>query len=252
MFQHMVLWFPRQFTALAWYTPSMTDREQTPTSPTGTVWPLAPLHAAIPLPLFVSAEGIEITQSGGRLTVVHNLIRFLCAAETCLMLLALLLMLSFPWIDHWVGSYHNIPRPALLPSLISSYQSGFWVFAIVLLYFVSLWSFFTLFFNRGVVTMNHVTKTVKAGGRVRSFDQMAFVQINKMQPDALRVRYAVEILWKEDTQKPLWYRAVMWIGTKSSPLGAFKQEANAEKIAAAVAEFANVPVEHRTSGKNSV
>ncbi|MGI4787552.1 MAG: hypothetical protein ACRYFS_01735 [Janthinobacterium lividum] len=186
------------------------------------------------------------------MTVVNTLIRFVYVAQTCLMLFALLLMLSFPWIDNWVVPYHNIPRTALLPSVISSYQSGFWIFALVLLISILYWSFFTLGFNRGIVTMNHTNETVKANGRVRSFEHMMCVQIHNLQVNAPRLQYVVEILWKEDPHKPYWYKAVMRIGAKSSILGKFMQEVNAEKIAAAVAEFTGVPVQHRTTAKNSV
>ena len=226
----------------------MADPTPLPRLPPETVWPPAPLHIAVPPPLFVSAEGVEVTQNGDRLVVLNKPIRFAHVFLNYFLLLDLLLIQFIPWINYWLAS-PGIPRPILHSSIISYYHSGVWAFTTVmlLLTFALSWLFPTLLFNRGVITMIHLDEIVKVGGRVRSFKQMTFVQINRMQSKATgQYYYVVEILWDEVTHKPFWYRVAMRIGTKSSILGRFREEGNAKKIAAIVAEFAGVLVQHRT------
>ena len=235
----------------------MTDREQKLTPPTGIVWPPAPLHVAVPPPLFMSAEGIKVTQSGGRLVVLNKLIRFVCAAQTCLMLLALLLMLSFPWIDQWVVPYHNIPRPALLPSMISSYQSGYIIYLEMLLEIIALWCLFVFYLSLGNVVLDQVNETVKANGKLRPISKIQAIRITCGQRNILGQRYTVKLIWNSCGTIPSWQKALVGQDAsttlaRTSILGSFRQEANAEKIAGMIAEFAGASVQHRTSGKNSV
>ncbi len=241
------------FPALAWYTPAMPDPSPLPIPPPETIWPPAPLHNTVPPPLFVSAEGVEVTQSGGRLIAVNKLMKLGLVVELCVLSSSA----SSPWITFWTSPFHRHIFSAWLPYVLWSYRNNWPLSVFMLSLIVGVWYLFAFWFNAFGIVMDANSKIVKANGKLRPVNKIQAIRITCGQGNILGQRYTVKLIWNSCGTIPSWQKALVGQDAstsiaRTSILGSFRQEANAEKIADAIAEFANVPIQHRTRAKNSV
>jgi hypothetical protein len=227
----------------AWYTPGMDDRKHNPTPPLESMWPPAPLHDAR-TPLSFRVEGVELTQSDGRLIVINHCLRRLVVLQTCLPQL----FWWVPFFAYWIGPFHHPTWRAMLPVAIGICQKTY--IGDILLFFVVI-VFYMIFVAAGTlsgIVLNQRDGTAKANGRTRSLNALESVKTIK-QPGPFGRGYQVQLLWNNNQTLPRWKRVLFSMGPKTTFGGIFRQEANAEKVAEAVAEFAGVSVQHRTSEK---
>ena len=208
------------------------------------VWPPAPLRDEPP-PLFLRVEGMQLTRSGDRLVFLNMSIRRFFLAESCLLSCSLLL----PWISFWTSPLYHATLPSLLFYLTSNHLLP-WESLFILFVCALIWCLFTFFGNLRGATFDTAEQSVKAGGRrARPMSKIEAIQIKPMPNTFLGRRYVVSLLWSSDDPTPRWQKALTnTLGNKCF-LGAFRQEANAEKVAAMVAEFAVVLVQQTASEK---
>ena len=245
VFQHMVLDLS---DALPWYTSPMTDPVPLPTPPPETIWPPAPLRDEPPPSLFLRAEEMELTQSGHRLIVVNKLVRRAIPLEICLFTAFFLL----PFFLYWINPFHHV-RPPLVPYVISSYREILPVYLIMFVFMVCAWRAFYVDSSLGVITLNKLDRIVKANSRDYSLSELEAVRVTQIWT-AAGLTVKISCVWSGSNPVPPWPKALTWVATEvnTSLLGTLRQKENADKLAAAIAEFAGVPVQQRIRGKNSV
>lgn len=226
----------------------MTDPTLPPIPQTATVWPPAPVHNAVPPSLFVSAEGVEITQSGRRLVVVNKFTRRFLLLESCVLSCSFL----SPWITFWTSRFHRHVLSGLLPYVVWSYQIGYPIYSIALLILFGVWCLGYFYLSLSGIILDKSNKTIRANGKVNPLSKIEAVRITSGQPDVLGRNFVVRLVWNCGRPIPWWRMPLVKTEVNTTFLGALRQEANAEKIAEAVAEFTGVPVQHRTIAENSV
>lgn len=217
----------------------MTD--PVPTPPASTVWPPAPLGDE-QAPLSFQVDGIELTQSGGRLSVVNHFVRRVFIVQMCVFSLSLL----SPFYSYWTSPFHHATWRAMLPAVMATYRQTYWVELLVLFVAVLFYWSLVVVGNLGGVALDQRTSTAKAGGRMRPLSELDSVEIVRRQPDIFRRCYTVQLQWSDGPVLLWWQKALLSLGPKTSFAGVFRQEADAENLARAIAEFANAPLQHRT------
>ena len=213
------------------------------------IWPPAPQHDAVSPPLFVSAEGVEVTQSGGRLSVVNHFMRRMFALQMCILSLSSL----SPFYSYWTSPFHHATWRAMLPAVFATYKQMYWLSLLMLCMAALFYWLFTGGSNLSGIVLNQRDSTAKAGGRTRPLSELDSVEMISRQPDIFRRRHTVRLQWSDEGPVlPWWQRALFSMGLKTSFVGVFRQEANAEKLVKAIAEFAGLSAEHRTFEGSSV
>jgi len=226
----------------------MNEPEQTPASRIEEIWPPAPLRDAKPTSAFLAVEGIEISQSGGRLVVVNKSVRRMIPVEVCLFTG----FFSLPCFLYWFNPFHHPVQSRLLPYLISYYYHIFPVCLLMLVFIVCVWRAFYVDHSSGVVTLNKLDRTINANGREYSLSEVEAVRITLTQ-NAAGTSLRVALVWNGSNPVPPWPKALTLVMTEvnTTILGTLRHEENAKKVAAAIAEFVGVPVQHRTLGENN-
>ena len=222
-----------------WYTRAMNDSERSPASVTEAVWPPAPLRDEPP-PLFLRVEGMQLTQSGGRLFVVNKSIRRAFILEVCIIGASLF----SPWISFWTSPFHHATLPGLLPYVTSAYRSCYGLYLFMLFPLAVFWWMFTAFGNLQGVTLDRHDRWVKVGGRgACPMNRIEAVQIKPMSNALLGRRYTVSLQWGNDDPTARWQRELMSAPGNRCTLGALRHEANADQVAGIIAAFIGVPVQ---------
>ena len=117
-----------------------------------------------------------------------------------------------------------------------------------------VWCLFNFYLSLGSVLLNKTTGTVRANGSLHPISAIQAIQVKHVSKRPFATRFLLQLIWKEDNaipQTPHWKKVLRKMKAKTI-LGEFRQEANAEKVAEAISEFAGVMVQHQTTGKNSV
>lgn len=235
------------FSPLPWYTPRMADFEREVTPAVKTIWPPAPLKDER-APLSFRVEAIELTQSGGRLIVVNHFMRRMFALQMCIFSLSSL----SPFYSYWTSPFHHATWNGMLPAVFATYQQAYLVYLLILFAAALFYGTLVAGGNLGGVVLNLQSGTAKAGGRTRLLSEIESVSVIAGQPDILRRRSTVQLQWSDEQNLLRWQKLLLSLGLKTSFVGILRQEANADRIAEAVAEFAGVLVHHQTFGQNSV
>ena len=203
-------------------------------------WPPPPLRDEPP-PLFLRVEGMQLTRIGDRLVVLNLSTRRMFLVQVCVLASSSL----SPWITFWTSPFHHATLPGLLPYVISAYRSGYGLYLFMLFPMGLFWCLWTFFANLGGARLDKRERTVKAGGRrERPMSRIKAVEIKPMPNTFLGRQYVLSLLWSSDDPTPRWQKALISTPGNKCFLGAFRQEANAERVAAMVAEFAEVSVRH--------
>ena len=220
----------------------MTDFAPLPTPPLEPVWPPAPLHGAVPPPLFVSAEGIEVTQSGNCLLVVNHFVRRVFIVQMCVFSLSFL----SPFYTYWTSPFHHATWKAMLPAVLASYKQMS-LLELLMLFMCGMICCLSVFcLNLNGIVLDPANDTAKTNGRINPLSRIKAVRITRGQPDILRRQFIVSFVWNGDKPVPWWRAPLVKSAANTSFLGLFRLEANAEKVADAVAKFAAIPVQHWT------
>lgn len=210
-----------------------------PTSPAA-IWPPAPLHAALTPPLFVSAEGVEVTESSDCLFIVNKIIRQALLSEICIFAASF----AFPVVIFSVPLFrHSLQVHRLVYFYLT--LVGF-DYLILLFFMVIVWCIFNFRCSLGRVILDRNAGTVRVNGRLRSISSVQAVQIRNVSRTYFGRGLLLELIWKEDKDTPRRRKALGIKNPKTSFFGRVRHKENAEKIAAMVAEFAGVSVQHRT------
>lgn len=218
----------------------MTDPKPLPLPPLEAAWPPGPLHDER-VPLSLRVEGIELNQSGGRLIVVNHFMRRMFALPMCLLSLSCL----SPFYTYWTSPFHHATWQAMLPAVFRTYQQTYLVDLLMLLVAALFYGIYVAIGNLNGVVLDQRNSTAKAGGRTRLLNELESVRVIAGQPDIFKRRYTVQLHWGDEQNLLWWQKLLLSMGTKASFLGVFGQEANADRLAAAIAEFAGVSVQHR-------
>ncbi len=151
-----------------------------------------------------------------------------------------------PFYSYWTSPFHHATWRAMLPAVMATYRQIYLVDLLVL--FVAAFFCWMLVVggNLSGVILDRRSGTAKASGRTRPFIELESVEVINRQPDIFRRRYTVQLQWSDNPVLPKWQRVLFSLGPKTSFVGVFRQEENAEKIAAAVAGFVGVPIQHQT------
>ena len=220
----------------------MADPVPLPTPPLETIWPPAPMHNAVPPPLFVSAEGVEVTQSGGRLIGVNKFTRRFLVLESCVLSCSFL----SPCFTFWTSRFHRHVLSGLLPYVLWSYRIGFPIYLLLFLILSGIWCFGCFYLSLGSIVLDKSGKTIRANGKTSPLGNLDAVRITQGQKDVLGRQFTVRLVWNGTKPIPWWRTTLVKTEANTSFLGLFRNQANAEKIAEAVAEFTGVSVQHRT------
>ena len=183
-----------------------------------------------------------MTQSGDRLIVVNHFMRRGFTLQMCILSLPCL----SPFYTYWTSPFHHATWRAMLPAVFRTYQQTYWLD--LLLLFVAALFYWMLVGcgNLDGIVLDQRDCTAKAGGRTRPLNELEAVRIIAGQPDIFRRRYTVQLHWSDEQNLVWWQKLLLNMGPKTSFLGVFRQEANADRSAAVIAAFADVPVQHRT------
>jgi hypothetical protein len=219
----------------------MADPQQEVTPPVESIWPPTPHRDPEPLALFVSGEGVELIQAGGRLIVVNHFMRRVFALQMCILSLSSL----SPFYSYWTSPFHHATWRAMLPAVFRTYQNTFWVYLLMLFLAALLYWVLVVSGNLSGIVLDPRSGTAKAAEISHSLSELKSVEIIRRQPDILGRRYTVQLQWSDNQVLPKWQRALLSLGQKTSFVGLFRQEANADRLAKAVAEFARIPLQHR-------
>lgn len=225
----------------------MADFEQEVTPAIETIWPPAPLHDER-TPLAFRVEGVELTQNGGRLVVVNHFMRWVFALLMCIFSLSAL----SPFYTYWTSPFHHATWRAMLPAVLATYRQIYWVELLMLFVAALFYWIYVAGCNLIGVELNHQDSIAKAAGRTRSLSTLESVKVIAGQPDILGRRYTVRLMWDEEQDLLWWQKLLRSMEPKTSFLGVFRHEINADRLAKAIAEFAGIPVHHQTFGQNSV
>ena len=193
-------------------------------------------------------ELVELTQSGGRLSVSNHFMRRMFALQVCILLSSSL----SPFYSYWTSPFHHATWRAMLPAVFATYKQNYWLYLLMLFVAARFYWLFTVGGNLSGIALNERDGMAKVDGRTRLLSELDSVESIRRQPDIFQRRYTVQLQWSDGPVLPRWQKALLSIGPKTSFVGVFRQEENAERIARAIAESANVPVQHRTTAKNSV
>ena len=206
------------------------------------IWPPAPLRDEPP-PLFLCVEGMQIARSGDCLVVLNKSIRRGFLVEICIFSTSFL----SPWISFWRSPFYHATLPGLLPYVLSTYRLTYWVYLILLpALALALW-LFTAFGNLWGVTLDRHAHSVKAGGRgACPMSGIEAVFIKPIPNTLLGRQYTVSLQWDDDDPTPRWQKTLTTAPGNRCPLGALRQEAHAEEVAALIAGFIGVPVRRET------
>ena len=169
--------------------------------------------------------------------MLNKLIRWLILLEICLFTISLAPSLILFWVEPF---HHSI----LLHLSVYAALVGLICF-FMLLGMTFAWCIFNLYLSLGAVVLNKTVGTVRANGRLRPIGALEAILVKHGPKRRFATGFSLQLIWKEDeisTQMPRWKRVVRRIGAKSSVLGTFRREENADKMAEAVAEFAGIPV----------
>ena len=217
----------------------MDEHEGGPTPQIEGVWPPAPLRDDPP-PLFLGLEGMQLTRSWDRLIVVNLLVRRSFLAQVCIVSTYLL----SPFISFLRYPFH---RATLLPYVLSSYRSHYGLYLFALCVLAVAWSVSYHAFNLGAVILDGRDATVRADGRrARPMSRIRAVEIKPTPNALLGIQYAVSLLWSSDDPTPRWQKPLTSTPGNKCFLGALRQEAHAEEVAAIIARFIGVPVQRET------
>ena len=202
------------------------------------IWPPAPLHDDL-LPLFLRLEGMQLTRSGDRLVVLNKSIRRLFVVEICILSTSLL----SPWISFLTSSFYHATLPSLLSYVASNHRLP-WENLFSFSALVGIWWLLTIFGNMRGATLDRGDQSVEAGGkRARPMSRIEAVQVKPMPNTFLGRQYTVSLQWGSDDPTPRRRRAITSAPGNRCFLGALRQEAHAEEVAAIIAEFAKVSVQ---------
>ena len=186
---------------------------------------------------------MQIVRSGDRLVVLNKSIRRLFFLEVCV----LSCFLFSPLISFLTSPFHHATLPGLLPYVIFIYRLSFENYLMVLSLMVLFCCFFTYFGNLWGVTLDRQAHSVKAGGRgACPMSRIEAVFIKPIPNTLLGCQYTVSLQWGDDDPTPRWQKALTRASGNRCPLGALRQEAHAEEVAALIAGFIGVPVRRET------
>lgn len=206
------------------------------------IWPPAPLRGELP-PLFLRLEGMQITQSRDRLVILNMSIRRLFLVEVCILSASLF----SPMISFWTSPFHHATLPGLLPYMVSAYRLSHVSYLMLLVLMGIFWCLFTYFGNLWGVTFDKYDRSVKAGGRgACPMSSIEAVFIKPIPNTLLGRQYTVNLQWGDDDPTPRWQKTLTTALGNRCPLGALRQEAHAEEVAALIAGFIGVPVHRET------
>lgn len=196
--------------------------------------PPAPLHSNR-VSFSFRVEGILLTQSRGRLIVVNYFNRRMLIWLMSILLSTIPLnkyfVAGFPPLSYWTRLFHHATWQALLSAVLPARWELSGVDLAVPLIFAMLYWLAVLGGLNGVV-LNRRKGTVKAAGRTRPLTDI----------EAVRV-VATRFVGKPDPSGRVWRVELLWSRTpEESLLGYFPYEAEADRVAEAVAEFAGIPV----------
>lgn len=161
---------------------------------------------------------------------------------------ALSLTLAFlsPFYSYWTSPFHHATWRAMLPAVSATYKQTSLLWLLMLFILALSYWMYIVNCNLSGIKLNQQNSTARAGGRTRPLGYLESVESIKRQPDILGRRYTVQLQWDDNFVLIWWQKVLFSIGPKTSFVGVFRQEASADRVAAAMAEFATVPVQHRT------
>ena len=203
------------------------------------IWPPAPLRDEPP-PLFLCVEGMQIARSGDRLVVLNRSTRRLFLAEVCILSASLF----SPWISFLTSPLHHATLPGLLPYVTTTYRHTHLIHLLLIPAIAMVWWLLIAFGNLWGVTLDRHAHSVKAGGRgACPMSGIEAVFIKPIPNTLLGRQYTVSLQWGDDDPTPRWQKVLTSAPGNKCFLGALRQEAHAEEVAAIIAGFIGVPVQ---------
>ncbi len=184
------------------------------------------------------AEGILLTQSRGRLVVVNYFTRRLIIWSAIMLLSTIPLnkyfVDGFPPLSHWTRLFHHVTWQAVLSAVLPAPWESSAADLIVPLIFVMLYWLLVTGSEFNGVALSRRNGKVKVRGTTRLLTDV----------EAVRV-VATRFMGKPDPSGRVWRVELLWSKTpEESLLGYFPFEADADRVAEAVAEFAGIPVRY--------
>ena len=214
----------------------MADYEREVTPAIETTPPPAPLHSN-PVPFSFRAEKTMLKQSGSRLIVVNYFDRRMSVWLMCIFSL----MFPLTWLPpfhYWMSLFNHATWRTILSAVLATNRQ-LDVIEVLILSFVAISYRLLVVGGLNGVVLDLRNGTAKAAGRTRLLTDV----------EAVRV-VATRFEGKPDPSGRIWRVELLWSKTPdTSLLGYFPNEADADKIAEAVAEFAGVPVRHQPQRK---
>lgn len=236
------------FLLLPWYTSEMADyqREVTPAIET------TPSHSNLASFSF-RAEGFKLTQSEGRLIVVNYFGHRIVVGMKCMILLSSLFIKSsppftksLPPLSYWTNLFHHATWQTMLSAVLAAYwQPDPGELCLLSLLAMFYW-LLVVAGDFGGLALDQRNSTVTAAGKTCPLTEVEAVRVITLgiagKPGPSGRRYSVRLLWGDAHGLSEWKKLLLGTEAKSSFLGVFRHETDADKFANAVAEFANIPV----------
>jgi hypothetical protein len=226
----------------------MADFEREVTPAIETTSPPAPLHSN-PAPFSFRAEGVRLTQSGDRLIVVSYVIRRVLTWMLCIMSL-MFPLLWLPPFHFWTSLFHHATWRTMLSAVLATNTQLVVDELCVLSLAVMFYWLLVVGGDFNGVVLDQRSGTAKAAGRTRPLTDVEAVRVaaTRMagQPGPSGRRYVVGLLGVGEQKLSWWQKPLPDKGPKTSWLGIFPIETDADKFANAIAEFAGIPVQHQT------
>ena len=228
------------------------NREMTPADEAAL--PPAPAHSN-PASCSFRADGIRLTQDEGRLIVVNYFGHRIVIGTKCMILLSCLFIKSsppftksLPPLSYWTSLFHHATWQKMLSAVLAANWHSDPGELCLLSFFAMLYWFLVVLGDFGGVVLDQRNSTVKAAGRTSPLTKVEAVRVIALgiagKPGPGGRRYSVRLLWGDAQSLSDWRKLLLGTEARSSFLGVFQRETDADKFANVVAEFAGIPVRH--------